>query len=74
VLSELDGNRSTPGKQPEEFPPPLRRQVAQARKELGEDHLPAIRPHDLRHSNDTLLLTDGVPVTVVFERLGHANA
>jgi len=33
-----------------------------------------IRPHDLCHTHATLLLADGVPVEVVSERLGHANA
>jgi integrase len=30
--------------------------------------------HDLRHTHATLLLRDGVPVKVVAERLGHAQA
>jgi hypothetical protein len=30
--------------------------------------------HDLRPTHATLLLADGVPVKVVFERLGHASA
>ena len=33
-----------------------------------------IRLHDLRHSHATLLQRAGVPVKVVSERLGHANA
>jgi integrase len=41
---------------------------------LAEDQLPKIRLHDLRHTRATLLLADGVPVTVVSERLGHADA
>jgi integrase len=45
-----------------------------ARKALGEDVLPRIRLHDLRHTHATLLLKAGVPVKVVSERLGHANA
>jgi integrase len=36
--------------------------------------LPKIRFHDLRHTHATLLLKAGVPVKVVSERLGHANA
>jgi integrase len=32
-----------------------------------------IRLHDLRHTHATLLFTDGVPVGVVSERLGHAT-
>ena len=36
--------------------------------------LPRITFHDLRHTHATLLLKAGVPVKVVSERLGHANA
>jgi integrase len=36
--------------------------------------LPKIRFHDLRHTHASLLLQAGVPVKVVSERLGHANA
>lgn len=35
--------------------------------------LPPIRPHDLRHTNATLLLEAGVHPKVVQERLGHAS-
>jgi integrase len=59
---------------PERFSRRFVGQVAQARKALGADLLPAIRLHDLRHTHATLLLADGVPVKVVSERLGHANA
>jgi integrase len=40
---------------------------------LGEDLLPVIRLHDLRHTHATLLLADGVPIKVVSECLGHAS-
>jgi integrase len=36
--------------------------------------VPRISIHDLRHTHATLLLRDGVPVKVVSERLGHAQA
>jgi integrase len=36
--------------------------------------LPAVRLHDLRHTQATLLIDAGVPVKVVSERLGHATA
>jgi integrase len=36
--------------------------------------LPPIRLHDMRHSHASLLLGNGVPVKVVSERLGHAQA
>nr|MBA2754196.1 tyrosine-type recombinase/integrase [Chloroflexia bacterium] len=35
--------------------------------------LPRIRMHDLRHTNATILIAAGVPITVVAERLGHAR-
>ena len=34
---------------------------------------PSTRPHDIRHSTVTLLLSRGVPVKVVSEMLGHAD-
>ena len=40
-------------------------------KALGEDELPVIRLHDLRHTHATLPLADGIPVKVVSKRLGH---
>jgi integrase len=46
----------------------------QARKTVGEDQLPVIRLHDLRHTHATLLLAADEPVKVVSERLDHANA
>ncbi|MGZ4540128.1 MAG: tyrosine-type recombinase/integrase [Blastococcus sp.] len=58
---------------PERFSRRFVGQVAQARKALGEEMVPAIRLHDLRHTHATLLLSDGVPVKVVSERLGHAS-
>ncbi|MGO2746737.1 tyrosine-type recombinase/integrase [Microbacterium sp.] len=47
--------------------------VAAARKTLGEDALPAIPLHGLRHSHATMLLQAGVHPRVVQERLGHAD-
>lgn len=35
--------------------------------------VPPIRFHDLRHTQGSLLIKEGVPVKVVSERLGHAN-
>jgi len=40
-------------------------------KALG---IPPLRVHDLRHSYGSHLLANGVPVEIVAERLGHANA
>lgn len=35
--------------------------------------LPIIRFHDLRHSHATYLLSAGVPIKVISERLGHSS-
>jgi integrase len=70
VLATLDGTHHHPERYSRRFV----EQVVQARKALGEDQLPRIRLHDLRHTHATLLLADGVPVKVVSERLGHASA
>jgi integrase len=35
--------------------------------------VPDIRFHDLRHTHATLLLSKGVNVKVISERLGHSN-
>ncbi|WP_409332427.1 site-specific integrase [Trujillonella humicola] len=70
VLSNVDG---TP-RHPERFSRQFITHLARARRALGDEQLPAIRLHDLRHTHASLLLADGVPVKVVSERLGHANA
>jgi integrase len=44
------------------------------RPTLKKAGLPKIRFHDLRHTFATLLLKEGVPVTVVSKMLGHASA
>jgi len=49
------------------------RDLARARQALGEDSLPPIRLHDLRHTHATLLLSAREPVHVVSQRLGHAS-
>jgi len=70
VLADLEGRV----RQPERLSRRFETAVRQARKALGEDAVPEIRLHDLRHTHATLLLAAGVPVKVVSERLGHANA
>lgn len=40
---------------------------------LQQAGLPAIRPHDLRHTAATLLLAQGVHPKIVSERLGHSQ-
>jgi integrase len=47
--------------------------VARCRRALGEDALPEIRLHDLRHTHATILLLNKVAVHVVSQRLGHAS-
>jgi integrase len=49
------------------------RDIARCRQALGEDALPPIRLHDLRHTMTTLWLTAREPVHVVSQRLGHAS-
>ncbi len=69
----LGARARQPRRHPERFSRRFAGRVAQARG-AGEERLPAIRLHDLRHTHATLLLADGVPVKVVSERLGHASA
>ncbi len=47
--------------------------VAAEKLDMRPDVLPQIRFHDLRHTAATLLLTAGVNVKVVSERLGHES-
>ena len=70
VLSNVDGT----DRHPERFSCRFAGQVAQARRALGEERLPVIRRHDLRHTHATLLLADGVPVKVVSGRRSHTSA
>jgi integrase len=69
VLPGTDGGV----RHPERFSRSFVARVARARKALGEDALPAIRLHDVRHSHATALLAAGVHPKVVQERLGHAT-
>ncbi|WP_164704547.1 tyrosine-type recombinase/integrase [Blastococcus litoris] len=70
LFSNLDGSP----RHPERFSRQFVAHLSRARQALGCEQLPAIRLHDLRHTHASLLLADGVPVKVVSERLGHANA
>lgn len=40
---------------------------------VREADVPAIRLHDVRHSNASILLEQGVPIKVISERLGHTT-
>jgi hypothetical protein len=64
VFSNLDDSHQ----HPERFSRRLAGQVLRARKALGEEQLPAIRPPDLCHPHATLLLAGCMPVKVVSER------
>jgi integrase len=70
VLADVNGKI----RHPERFSRRWETAVRQARAAVGEDALPVIRLHDLRHTHATVLLGAGIPVKVVSERLGHANA
>lgn len=59
---------------PEHVSRQFTRDVARCRAALGEDVMPAIRLHDLRHTHATILLSAREPVHVVSRRLGHASA
>jgi integrase len=69
VFGDIEGAHRNPEHVSRQFA----RDVARCRAALGEDALPVIRLHDLRHTHATLLLAKGVPVKVVSERLGHAS-
>jgi integrase len=69
VFGTIEGQLRAPERVSEEF----RAAAGRCRKALGEDALPVIRLHDLRHTHATLLLAKGVPVKVVSERLGHSG-
>jgi integrase len=70
VLADLDGTHRSP----RAVLPSVRRARGAGAEGVGEEQLPVIRPPHLRHTHATLLLAAGEPVTVVSERLGHANA
>jgi integrase len=59
---------------PERFWRTWKATVARCRTDSGEDAVPLITIHDLRHTHASLLLSAGEPVKVVSERLGHASA
>ena len=70
VFGDIEGGYRNPDHTSRQFVA----DVARCRKALGEDRLPMIRLHDLRHSHATILLTAREPVHVVSQRLGHASA
>lgn len=70
VFGNENGQRLTPKTVSAAFD----RAVARCRKALGEDVLPRLSLHGLRHTMVTIWLTAGVPVKVVAERTGHTVA
>lgn len=67
------GNLEGGSRSPNEVSRRWRTRVRQARAYLGEDQLPTITLHDLRHTHATLLLANGEHPKVVQERLGHRH-
>lgn len=47
--------------------------ISKAREELGEDNLPRLTIHGLRHTHATLLMSIGEHPKIVQERLGHSD-
>lgn len=43
------------------------------RRFIQKNNLPDISIHSLRHTNATLLINSGIPITTISARLGHAN-
>jgi integrase len=73
VLPRLTGGAFGTVLHPERFSRSFATRLVRARAALGEDALPVIRVHDLRHTHATALLLNGTPVHVVSQRLGHAS-
>lgn len=67
------GNLSGRPRSPNEISRRWRTRVTQARNTIGEDFLPTITLHDLRHTHATILLSNGEHPKVVQERLGHRD-
>jgi integrase len=67
------GNVEGIHRHPETFSKLFVKAVARCRRDLGEDAMPAIRLHDLRHTCATILLSAGEPVTTVSRMLGHKS-
>ena len=52
-------------------PASLLARFQQFQKEAGIDH--AIKFHTIRHTNASIMIANGVPTTVITERLGHSS-
>jgi integrase len=51
----------------------FRADLGRCRSALGDETVPMIRLHDLRHTHATILLSAREPVHAVSRRLGHAS-
>ena len=71
--SVVFGNREGSFRHPETFSKLFGKAQERCARTLGEDALPRVRLHDLRHTHATLLLRDRESPNVVSERLGHAS-
>lgn len=69
VFGDLAGHHSDPDTLSDRF----RRHLASVQAKVGEDKVPTIRVHDLRHTHASGLLRAGIPAKVVSERLGHSD-
>lgn len=69
VFGDLEGQLANPEHVSRQFA----RDLARCRKAIGEDTLPVIRLHDLRHTHATLLLLAREAPHIVSQRLGHAS-
>jgi integrase len=67
------GNIQGAFRHPETFSKLFAKTVARCRTDLGDDAVPKIRLHDLRHAHATILVSDREPVSTVSQRLGHAS-
>ena len=52
----------------------MEKATAAEKKQLEKSKLPQIRFYDLRHTNATLLIAEGVDIETISHRLGHAHA
>jgi integrase len=68
------GNHEGQFRDPETFSKVFKSTQRRCAQALGDATPPEIRLHDLRHTHATILLTAGVPVHVVSQRLGHTSA
>jgi integrase len=69
VFGDLEGGYRNPEHVSRQFV----RDVERCRKALGDEALPVIRLHDLRHTHATILILAREPVNVVSQRLGHSS-